>query len=131
MINACRHRGATVVTEENGKRPAFTCPYHGWSYANDGTLKGISFEESFGLPDCARQRDLVQLPVEERHGFIWIVENPAGTIDVASHLSEAMDGALADYDLGRYHWYRAHTFEFPQNWKIMMDGLIDGPEAEA
>lgn len=126
MVNACRHRGATVVTEASGKRPAFTCPYHGWSYASDGTLKGIGFEETFGLPECKNQRNLVQLPVEERHGFIWIVEQPDATIDVAAHLGEAMDAALADYDLGRYHCYRTHTFEFPQNWKIMMDGLIDG-----
>lgn len=126
MINACRHRGATIVTEASGKRPAFTCPYHGWSYGSDGALKGIGFEETFGLCGAARERNLVQLPVEERHGFIWIVENPAGTIDVAGHLGEAMDSALADYDLGRYHCYKTHTFEFPQNWKIMMDGLIDG-----
>ena len=28
LVNACRHRGAHVVTEDRGKRPAFTCPYH-------------------------------------------------------------------------------------------------------
>lgn len=125
MLNVCRHRGATVVTQESGKRPAFTCPYHGWSYGNDGTLKGIGFEETFGAARCG-ERHLIQLPVEERHGFIWIVEDPAGGIDVAEHLGAGMDQALADYDFGRYHTYRSHVFEFPQNWKIMMDGLIDG-----
>ncbi|MEQ9661079.1 MAG: SRPBCC family protein [Parasphingopyxis sp.] len=125
MLNVCRHRGATLVTDECGKRPAFTCSYHGWSYANDGAFKGAGFEETFG-PEACKGRHLVQLPVEERHGFIWIVENPDGEIDVTSHLGEGMDQALAEYDLGRYHCYKSTVFEFPQNWKIMMDGLIDG-----
>lgn len=126
LVNACRHRGATVVTQESGKRPSFTCPYHGWSYKNDGSLKGIGFEESFGLDRACANRNLLSLPVEERHGFIWVVENPEGSINVAEHLGPGMDQALAEYDFGRYFTYRTHTFEFPQNWKIMMDGLIDG-----
>lgn len=126
MLNVCRHRGATVVTEAEGKRPAFTCNYHGWSYKNDGSLKGIGFEETFGLSSNCAARNLVQLPVEERYGFVWIVEDPDGEIDVAAHLGEGMDQALAEYDLGRYHCYKTEVFEFPQNWKVMMDGLIDG-----
>lgn len=125
LVNACRHRGATVVTQACGKRNLFTCPYHGWTYANDGALKAIGFVDSFGAKPCAK-RDLVALPVEERHGFIWIVEDPAGSIDVAHHLGPGMDQALAEYAFSRYFCYKTHVFTFPQNWKIMMDGLIDG-----
>lgn len=125
LVNACRHRGATVVTQESGKRNLFTCPYHGWTYANDGTLKAIGFADTFGEKPCDK-RNLLSLPVEERHGFIWIVEDPDGSIDVAEHLGPGMDKAMAEYDFGRFHCYRTHTFEFPQNWKVMMDGLIDG-----
>ncbi|MBA2933850.1 aromatic ring-hydroxylating dioxygenase subunit alpha [Sphingomonas sp. CGMCC 1.13654] len=125
FVNACRHRGATVVSETSGKRGLFMCPYHGWSYANDGTLKAVGFAETFGGDPCGN-RNLLPLPVEERHGFIWIVENPQAEIDVAAHLGEGMDRALAEYDFGRFHCYRHEVFEFPQNWKVMMDGLIDG-----
>lgn len=125
FVNICRHRGATVVPEESGKKRVFTCPYHGWGYGNDGELKAITFPDTFGDKPCAK-RNLISLPVEERHGFIWIVENPEGQIDVATHLGEGMDRALAEYGFGRYHCYRTHTFHFPQNWKVMMDGLIDG-----
>ena len=125
LVNACRHRGATVVSEESGKRSRFTCPYHGWTYGNDGALLGISFADSFGMKPCA-SRDLIELPVEERHGFIWIIENPDVPIDVAAHLGEGMDQMLEEYDLGRHFCYRSAVFEFDQNWKIMMDGLLDG-----
>src|SRR3546814_3217929 len=55
-----------------------------------------------------------------------IVENPAGTIDVRAHLGEGMDQALGEYGLDQWFFYKSHVFDFPQNWKIMMDGLIDG-----
>lgn len=125
LINACRHRGATLVAEESGKRNLFTCPYHGWSYASDGTLKAISFADTFGMKPCA-SRNLIELPVEERHGFIWIIENPDARIDVAAHLGKGMDDLLAEYALGGHHCYRQASFTFDQNWKIMMDGLLDG-----
>ncbi len=124
-LNVCRHRGSRLVDVEAGQRNRFTCPYHGWTYTNDGALRGIGFADSFGMKPCA-EKNLVSLPVEERHGFIWVVEDPQGAIDVAAHLGPGMDQALAEYGLDQYHHYRSHVFDFPQNWKVMMDGLIDG-----
>ncbi|MES0875388.1 aromatic ring-hydroxylating oxygenase subunit alpha [Sinimarinibacterium thermocellulolyticum] len=125
FLNVCRHRGSRVVTAECGKRRAFPCPYHGWTYGNDGALRSIGFGETFGVAPSP-DRGLVRLPAEERHGFVWIVENPAGTIDVKAHLGEGMDQALGEYRLDRWFFYKSHVFDFPQNWKVMMDGLIDG-----
>lgn len=125
FLNVCRHRGSRVVSAACGKRSRFPCPYHGWTYANDGALKHIGFGESFGL-EPSEDRGLIRLPAEERHGFIWIVENPRGTIDVKAHLGEGMDEALRDYGLEKWFFHRDHVFDFPQNWKVMMDGLIDG-----
>jgi len=124
-LNVCRHRGSRLVDVESGQRNRFTCPYHGWTYTNDGALRGIGFADSYGMKPCA-EKNLVSLPAEERHGFIWVVEDPQGTIDVAGHLGPGMDQALGEYGLDQYHHYRSHVFDFPQNWKVMMDGLIDG-----
>lgn len=41
LLNACRHRGRPVCSAELGNTRTFTCPYHGWVYRIDGTLKGI------------------------------------------------------------------------------------------
>ena len=40
FYNVCRHHAAAVVTEEHGTASIFRCPYHGWSYGLDGSLKG-------------------------------------------------------------------------------------------
>jgi nitrite reductase/ring-hydroxylating ferredoxin subunit len=126
FLNVCRHRGTPLTGEASGQRGRFTCPYHGWTYGNDGRLLGIGFADSFGARPGEGDRNLVALPVQERHGFIWIVEDPAGSIDVRSHLGDEMDQALGEYGLGNWFHYKTHVFDFPQNWKVMMDGLLDG-----
>ena len=41
FLNSCRHRGMRVCRYDEGNTPAFTCPYHGWSYSTDGKLVGV------------------------------------------------------------------------------------------
>ena len=38
--NSCRHRGARVCNQQDGVARTFVCPYHGWTYGNDGALRG-------------------------------------------------------------------------------------------
>ena len=40
FLNVCRHRGARVVTEPEGRvKRRLRCPYHAWSYGLDGSLR--------------------------------------------------------------------------------------------
>lgn len=39
VSNRCIHRGATIVNQSGGRAEHFTCPYHGWCFKQDGTLK--------------------------------------------------------------------------------------------
>ena len=36
VLNRCTHRGAVLTVERRGCAKRFTCPYHGWTFANDG-----------------------------------------------------------------------------------------------
>jgi phenylpropionate dioxygenase-like ring-hydroxylating dioxygenase large terminal subunit len=46
--NLCRHRGARVVDGAQGHcKGALVCPFHGWVYNLDGSLRGPSRPESF------------------------------------------------------------------------------------
>ncbi len=40
FLDSCMHRGAQFCTAESGNTSHFRCPYHGWTYKNDGTLQG-------------------------------------------------------------------------------------------
>src|SRR5580700_7006263 len=41
FYNVCRHHAAAVVTEPCGHAALLHCPYHGWNYGLDGSLKGM------------------------------------------------------------------------------------------
>ena len=41
MLNSCRHRGMPVCRYDQGNAENFTCAYHNWAYANDGSLAGV------------------------------------------------------------------------------------------
>ena len=43
MFNMCLHRGMQVCRAELGNASHFRCPYHGWTYRNDGRLAGLPF----------------------------------------------------------------------------------------
>src|SRR5438045_3752693 len=40
FFNVCRHHAAAVAAAPCGRAQSFRCPYHGWNYGLDGSLKG-------------------------------------------------------------------------------------------
>ena len=38
--NVCAHRGVTVESLKRGEKSKFSCPFHGWTYNNEGSLIG-------------------------------------------------------------------------------------------
>ncbi|WP_153506554.1 aromatic ring-hydroxylating oxygenase subunit alpha [Cumulibacter manganitolerans] len=125
VVNACRHRGAMLENKDSGRCRLFSCPYHRWSYETDGTLRAVTRDTTFGDIDRS-QLNLVALPVEERHGFIWLIDNANASIDVAAWLGPRMDAILASYHLDEYVVSQTAAFEEPVNWKLMQDAFIDG-----
>lgn len=125
LVNLCRHRGALLETDPCGKRRLFSCPYHRWSYDIDGSLRTITRDNTVGDVDRTRL-GLVELPCEERHGFIWVVDQAGARIDVADWLGPEMDEILASYHLADLQCIREEGFEEPVNWKIMQDAFLDG-----
>ena len=47
--NACLHRGTRLATGAGTFHGgAFACPFHGWCYGLDGSLRGVPDREDFG-----------------------------------------------------------------------------------
>ena len=122
FINICRHRGARLCERSEGQSRRFVCPYHGWTYKADGSLLVAPRE---GFPEIDAQQDLVELPVEERHGLIWMVGTPGATINIAAHLGEVLDAELQDYPLGEFVLDREEVLEPRINWKFVLDGFLE------
>ena len=45
LINACSHRGAMLCRRKQGNKGSFTCPFHGWTFANTGKLLKVKDAE--------------------------------------------------------------------------------------
>lgn len=122
FLNACRHRGAKVA-QGCGSAGTFTCPYHGWTYGNDGALRGLPEEAAF--PGVRAERPgLRALPLAERYGMVWVLPTPSadGSTDLDMDPWLAGLGAdLASWRLDGYHFYDRRVTHEMMNWKILVD----------
>jgi fatty-acyl-CoA synthase len=48
LLNRCAHRGNLVCEADSGNSSSFRCPYHGWTYRNDGEMLGYPFRQGYG-----------------------------------------------------------------------------------
>ncbi|MGB3147480.1 MAG: Rieske (2Fe-2S) protein, partial [Paracoccaceae bacterium] len=86
--NLCRHRGARVVDGTSGKcRSAIVCPFHGWVYNLDGSLRGVSRPESFDADMDLTKMGLKPVEIEVWFGFIFLRFHPGPQPSVAELLS--------------------------------------------
>ena len=123
LLNYCRHRGARPAAG-CGNSGVFTCPYHGWVYDPAGRLVAVPGAEGFDGIDRA-EHGLVELPSEERHGFVWACLTAGAAIDVAAHLG-AIDDELAQWRYGDYEYLTAQQFETGVNWKNGLEAFAEG-----
>src|SRR5690554_7336427 len=82
LINACAHRGATLCRRKRGNKGTFTCPFHGWTFKNDGKLLKAKNEKVGAYPDSFKQdgsHDLKRVPrFESYKGFLRSEERRVG-----------------------------------------------------
>ena len=123
FINACRHRGSRVVPEGSGQARRFTCPYHAWSYDNEGSLVGISGRKKFGDIDM-ETHGLTELACEERSGMVFAVLHTGAALDLDDWLG-GYDRVLDVLGLADMELLVERVLIGP-NWKIAYDGYVDG-----
>jgi phenylpropionate dioxygenase-like ring-hydroxylating dioxygenase large terminal subunit len=119
FVNACRHRGAHVALGDGCTR-RFTCPYHAWVFDTRGDLVGRPGAAGFDDRDPS-ELGLVELPSEERSGFIWARRDPDGRFDLDAHLGP-MQAELDSWGL-TYHVAAVMELELGSNWKCALEAF--------
>ncbi|MDE0390513.1 MAG: aromatic ring-hydroxylating dioxygenase subunit alpha [Rhodospirillales bacterium] len=123
LLNTCRHRGARLLDGAGRVGKAFACPYHNWAYDRCGVLRAQPASEHF--PDIAvGEEALVRFPTEERDGFVWLLLDPAGTLDLDDALGE-LGPELAAYGLADYRHRGSHIWSKRMNWKLGVDTFLE------
>ncbi len=123
LLNYCRHRGA-MPARGSGSASRFVCPYHAWTYRNTGELFMVPGKAGFDSIDT-KEYGLVELPSEERHGFIWAVLAAEATIDLDTHLG-ALDAELALWNYGAYGYHTEREFTSEVSWKGALEAFAEG-----
>jgi phenylpropionate dioxygenase-like ring-hydroxylating dioxygenase large terminal subunit len=127
LLNRCSHRASIVCNELRGSKKTFECPYHGWTYRNDGSLQGVPFREGYGDGFDASRRGLARLPhVSTYRGFIFGTMN-ADPPELEAWLGNAVD--KLDIFINRTPGIRVrnrHQLLFRGNWKLAWDNAGDG-----
>ena len=123
FLNYCRHRGAMPACG-SGNATRFVCPYHAWTYKNTGELFMLPGKAGFDSMDT-KAYGLVELPSQERHGFIWAVLTADATIDVDAHLGDfGAELALWNFESYGYRTYR--EFNSDVSWKGALEAFTEG-----
>jgi phenylpropionate dioxygenase-like ring-hydroxylating dioxygenase large terminal subunit len=119
--NMCRHRGSRVVAENKGTcRNALVCPFHGWVYNLDGTLRGAARPQSFPEFDKT-EFGLTPLELEVWMGFIFIRFRKGPQPSVAE-LMKPVESEIANYRIGdMVPAYGVWTQKSQVNWKSVRD----------
>ena len=135
LANRCAHRGNRICNAEKGNSSSFRCPYHGWTFSNDGHLLAVpmrtgyddtfhSDKDKLGLTPAPRQ--------ESYRGFVFASLAAEG-ITLTEHLgtaTKAIDRLLALSPTGTVNlgagWMKHRQY---CNWKMVMENNVDGYHA--
>ncbi len=119
--NTCRHRGSRLVAEDHGNCPsAMICPFHGWVYNLDGTLRGAAKPTSYPPMD-KEEFALLALESEIWNGFIFVrfKKGPQPSIaELLGPFSEEAAYLRMEQQLPTDGIWNEET---PVNWKSIRD----------
>ncbi|MGO9841228.1 MAG: aromatic ring-hydroxylating oxygenase subunit alpha [Candidatus Acidiferrales bacterium] len=124
FYNVCRHHAAAVVTDPNGYAKQFRCPYHGWTYGIDGTLKGMV--EFDGVCNFDRARNgLMPVRVDTWENFVFV--NLDGRAAPLRDFLGVVPELVAPLELSKkLHFFDRRFYTLNCNWKVYVDNYLDG-----
>jgi hypothetical protein len=120
-----------VVSGDRGCAKRFTCPYHGWTYADDGRLVGLPFPANHPTSDRSTL-GLGRLLVQTYRGFVFgtLHPDPVPVVEWLGPATEAFDVIIDRHPNGRLRLAPTpQRVEFRGNWKLSWDNAADGLHA--
>lgn len=112
--NVCRHRASRVVAEDQGHcGNAMICPFHGWSYNLDGSLKNVPRSNAFPGLDKSKL-GLKPLDCEVWNGMIFLRFSGEGP-SIADLFAEAAE------EVGLYRIDEMQPLDDPWEYRFELD----------
>ncbi len=121
--NACLHRGRLLRERDGKAAKEFRCPFHGWAWRIDGSLKDITAEWDF--PGV--REEVCQLPgakVAIWAGFVFINPDP-GAESFEAFAGPEMLEQYAKFHLEQRYKHAHVTRVIKANWKLVMEAFME------
>jgi benzoate/toluate 1,2-dioxygenase alpha subunit len=133
FYNRCAHRGARIVSASSGNCGGLLrCPYHGWTYRLDGTLRTVPLKAGYagsGFEESPAAHGLSRAPgVAEHRGFVFARLAAAGP-SFEEYFGESLSSIdnMADRSPAGRLEVVGGTLRYLHecNWKLFIENLND------
>lgn len=121
--NICRHRGDKLVRDVAGRRRAFTCHFHAWTFAPDGRLTGVTDATQF--PGLNRD-DYSLIPVRSEvwEDMVFVNFDPQPRETLAEWLGDIYT-QYSGFSTGRVK-IADHRVVLKTNWNLAVNAFCEG-----
>ena len=130
--NVCRHRGSLILTGPVSGRPTLRCPYHGWAYGLDGSLRATPLWDGKRVGDAAsidrENRGLVPI----RSG-VWgdtVFVNLSGDAPPLETVLAPFAELCAPYDMDCFRLAHHEGGDILANWKLVIEAAVENYHEE-
>jgi choline monooxygenase len=123
FFNVCRHHAAAVVTTAEGSCSQLRCPYHGWTYALDGALKGTP--DFTGVCNFDRASNGL-VPVDIVVWDKWVFARTAPNGPRSDFPEPALTQLFPPHSSAGLEWLERRVYTVDCNWKVYVDNYLDG-----
>ena len=125
FANSCLHRGRELCTEEVQHRDELKCPYHGFTWAIDGSLKWVPCQWDFPQVKPETHK-LAEVRCEQWNGFVFINfdKNAPSLRDYMGKMVEQWE-SVEGWNF--HNRFRAVSVIRPMaiNWKACQEAFIE------
>lgn len=132
LVNACAHRGAMLCRRKHGNKGSFTCPFHGWTFSNNGKLLKVKDGKTGAYPeqfDCDGSHDLTKLARFESYKGFLFGSLSADVPELSDYLGETrviIDQIVDQAPNGLEVLRGNSSYYYDGNWKLQMENGADG-----
>lgn len=124
FMNVCSHRFSTIQNEKKGNRALF-CPYHGWSFNEEGMPNGIPKKPLF--KDFSKQ-ELCDLKLEEYNldicGDLYFIHINKPETTLKDYLGIFYD-ELNIITKGKSELVDVNNMKIKANWKVLVENTLE------
>ncbi len=127
FYNVCRHRAHELLTGSGNVKSVIVCPYHAWTYEQDGRLRGARFSqdrEDFNRDDFGLRS--VRLEIFCGCVFVNLDDNAISLADSAGDLEADMRSRIPWLDeVSVPQANQLGETRIKAGWKVVVDNYVE------